>query len=1170
MYLAPGKVGCVWDGVPCELLALEPSWTGSGRRGGEDLVVGAIVGPPLRGWALNGNNGSWTNTDDFDWENIVPSVVILHLGQREIAAIYGMVTSALRLCRTTTLSFHEAVCHLMATLPSLERYEPWMVACISRLSEPVNIRFTELFVLIVADRTSDQEFAEIHLTPLTRRAVLDAYRDNGLVIASQYDYGPDMPPTGGSRDHSAVLVYHAVRMTSDTPPSSAPRDSQLGSSHGNVTEEDDHPRRASSDPGHTRGRGRLNIINERPRGLGSRSANHDKHRGGVDFGPPTDTTEHYQQVAFALERANTPATEALWEGSSTSSWKSADEVKYVVGASTAEGELPYQCVYGRFHRWQNCRWVDQSGGELSLPTIAEGTVIPGYAMDSDGLYSPSERKETPAWSGWELVDSVSYTESGVDKLFRRRWLYSAAIKLLRQQFAASKPSEEIFRAVYNTVLKKFVWMPVQLAVDTATYYCLLVARVNNCLLEAGVAVGSSLAPNEYYEEVSSSLLAPGEYDQVNMGCRRRQYVECTEFPPKHPLARRDIFRVAMARAASINADGKLVYDGVVEEPTGRLTYPRVLTKTPRQYLIGAEFRHSTTKLLMARASANNQASALTRLFKCRGGTRETDEAYSRRQLSVLSRVVSLDDPDVLRLGNAAFSNYPIGLSDYEAIISFSKEVGGQVWRKDYQLRRRDSQGGISPSVSIAQMFELFFDEYSRFGCWWWLLMLWVRIRGPVFKWAGRVCYYTLFLPYWIAGFLVGRWWYSRLHHPKQALRRMIMDRFPGALTPEYPSYCRQMRAEVKDEPLKEGKPPRLFFSLGFAAPLFAGHVPELGKAAMKGERRVQLDNFAVYMLYTDENTPQNIGRVFTRMHERVNSAERCVYFLYFSDDSVLAHNLTDAPCYWNVDISMCDASNGYGIFAVVFHYLVRLGFPRSQVLGLLEQCTKRFQLSHPDSPDMTLWGEFLTFFQVSGTVLTTQINNWANLLVLAAICASFDHGEYSCTAVQRWIANAGYVVTMEPCAEFEQVTFLKRCPVECEGGFVAPLVAGTLLRTFGIVRRELDESVIPGSRTWSLERRVAAFLGGVVEGWKNEPTTPILNSLRVAFPFVTTVRRTEEFLRPEGGEDNREVLLESYCRRYGLDPCVLVGFAARVSEMRVWSAIQHEALDRILEVDYGM
>jgi hypothetical protein len=994
--------------------------------------------------------------------------------------------------------------------------------------------------------------------------------------AAQEARDPEIPTYVGTGAGEAVPA---------TPPSTEsnnPRDSREGSSHGNLTESDDHPRRVKVVLPRNMENG-LRIVNPKTRALGSQTANKEKKRGGVKFDTPFTghERERLSTLGEELARAETPKsadTECIEWGhddeslGGSSAAEGSAPCKYIVYARHRTSVLRFQVMYNRFYELDQISntWFDNTGAELILPQTCEGSVKAGYSMDSDGLYSYSDRRTTPAFSGWEFTEAILYKDDGGEKVFGSRWLYSSAIHLLRVQFAASAPSEAMFKAITSTVVKKFTWMPLQLAIDTAKYYCLLLVQMQANLLPTQVHVGSKLAPDSYYEELTDTLLAPGEFSLVPMGVRRHRYSECHVYPPAHPWARRDLFRIYRGQGAEITEEGVLEYSGAKRGFDGEVIYPQQRDVPPRRFLVACEIRSSKTKLKWARASPNNQACAISRLFKCRGGTQETDEIYSRRQLSVISWVVPLDDPDLARLGNAKLSLLPVTSERkiYETEISFEKVVGTEVWRKSYPLRR---MGGTYSSQVIGRNLEVLFAEYTKFGCWWWLVLLWQKIRGPLLWATGRFVHAIIFLPLWIAGKLLGRWWYSRLQHQKAVLRRWVMDQFPGALTPEYPAYCREMTAEVKDEPLKEGKAPRLFFSLGFAAPLFAGHVPELGKAAMKGERRVLFEDFVLYTVYTDENTPEHIATVFSRMHQVVNSAERAVYFVYFSDDSVLAHNLTDEPVYWNVDISGCDASNGYGVFALLFAFLVRLGLPRSCVLGLFEQCTKRFRIRNPMCDDEWLLCSFLTFFQVSGTVLTTVINNWANLIVVSAMCAAFQNKEFSPAAIQKWAAAAGYELTIECCKYFEDVTFLKRAPmVTVEGGFAAPLVSGTILRTFGVIQCELDERVVPGSARWDLTRRSRAFLGAVIQGYKNEPHTPVLDALRRAFPPSDSAVIEAKFLRPDSPGDIRHVDILSYCRRYRLSPELVGGMQERLASLKVWDALQHEAVDAILHVDYGM
>jgi hypothetical protein len=329
----------------------------------------------------------------------------------------------------------------------------------------------------------------------------------------------------------------------------------------------------------------------------------------------------------------------------------------------------------------------------------------------------------------------------------------------------------------------------------------------------------------------------------------------------------------------------------------------------------------------------------------------------------------------------------------------------------------------------------------------------------------------------------------------------------------------------------------------------------------------------LYTQFVDQNRPADIKELFNLVYTRLNSSERVVIFVYFSDDSFLVHNLWDVPVVWNIDISSCDTSNGFGVFYLVGCFMRSCGVPDEKMLGLLEQCTKPFRATNPDDKGEWFLGEFLTFYQISGTVLTTLINNWANLLVISAICAALLSGTAKRSVVEEYVAAAGYVVTIEECAQFEELTFLKRHPcLTTDGDWAAPICLGTMIRSFGVIQPALDEKTIPGSRGWPLEKRAKAFLGAVAACWVNEPDQPFLDALTTSFPSTSCVVLPSDVRKHDTRKfkDASTLDIDSLCRRYHISSPDYHALCASLSGAQLGDMVKLPVVDTILSHDYGL
>lgn len=214
-------------------------------------------------------------------------------------------------------------------------------------------------------------------------------------------------------------------------------------------------------------------------------------------------------------------------------------------------------------------------------------------------------------------------------------------------------------------------------------------------------------------------------------------------------------------------------------------------------------------------------------------------------------------------------------------------------------------------------------------------------------------------------------------------------------------------------------------------------------------------------------------------------------FVYFSDDCSFSVGAIDGVFMANGDISQCDGSHYDPIFDTLFEILVNSGTPvyhdalkyAFDALGL--PLTMRNKHNYAEKVQYFFNSKRL----YSGSVLTTIINNYANLLIFFAFCKRCK--DFSlCTRSQlsetyRLAAqDVGYIVKCKVCDIPEDLQFLKHSPVLAHDGDYYPVMnLGTFFRGFGAVYGDLSH--VYGNSKVPLEVRTKRYLSDVVVSRRN-------------------------------------------------------------------------------------
>lgn len=278
----------------------------------------------------------------------------------------------------------------------------------------------------------------------------------------------------------------------------------------------------------------------------------------------------------------------------------------------------------------------------------------------------------------------------------------------------------------------------------------------------------------------------------------------------------------------------------------------------------------------------------------------------------------------------------------------------------------------------------------------------------------------------------------------------------------------------------------------------------------------------------------------TSAFERLMSSK---YFVYFSDDSCMSLPCTDGHLMANLDISSCDSSCGPAVFQQL-RYFCPLVYD-DIMLTTINQCRRPCQLGQ----NKKMLFKPVHYFEYSGTVLTTMLNNLANLAIGEQLM-SIPLGSVSETRerVQAVLQNCGWVCTVEYADRPEKLQFLKHSPFRTlHGDYCACLNLGVILRTYGQISWDL-----PGRG--NLETRAEAFNKSLVESWVHAGDTAILHALRLRHGVSSAIN----------------VSTESLALRYDVTVAQIEELCALITASRVGDVIQCTASCAVLGLDYSL
>lgn len=379
----------------------------------------------------------------------------------------------------------------------------------------------------------------------------------------------------------------------------------------------------------------------------------------------------------------------------------------------------------------------------------------------------------------------------------------------------------------------------------------------------------------------------------------------------------------------------------------------------------------------------------------------------------------------------------------------------------------------------------------------------------------------------------------------------------------------------RDEFAKPGKLPRAIYDLSVIGSILGSYVIAILKERMstfnmygENEHRGVPDHEFQFIKSPDKDA---LREVFNKLE-----SPKCTYFPFFSDDSCISIRCADGVFRANLDISSCDASNGAEVFNFLDNAVKRDRRAHKYVKGCIKQCTIPITLKSKSNPRDKIKLKPKGPKLYTGSVLTTIINNIANLSIYTAFCDVYspNMSVKDCeNALHQSAEMAGYMITLADCSDcFEDLQFLKHSPVRCPSGWEPVLNLGVILRILGNCRGDL-----PGRTTESLDLRSFKYNSSMVASLKHAGDYPFLQKLRAHFTRPFTEMRDvkhikENFLIASVTSTSLSKPLsdEAVMKRYRVPGWGLEELAELLVSATYGVSICTVASQAILQTDYGL
>jgi len=273
----------------------------------------------------------------------------------------------------------------------------------------------------------------------------------------------------------------------------------------------------------------------------------------------------------------------------------------------------------------------------------------------------------------------------------------------------------------------------------------------------------------------------------------------------------------------------------------------------------------------------------------------------------------------------------------------------------------------------------------------------------------------------------------------------------------------------------------------------------------------------------------------------------------------------------NVDIKAADGSNYKHVFRLLKKAMSVEPMYQKDIDTCFKQLGEPFKIRNPDKRHAHESVRFKLNKKesvlYSGSVLTTTVNNLANILIYISFMKNYNPTMTKQEAEHLLVAaakRAGYTVKCDTCSTPEDLQFLKFSPCANEGGeYDAIINLGVLLRGFG-----LHDGDIPGRGDMSTRCKI--FLSEVIRGWVHLGNHPVMDAFR---SHIVNRRGKVVDFNKIGGEVLGNQLgycsLSSVCARYRLAESDLSELVDTIYRLQIGDVVVSKVVDVIVKKDYG-
>jgi len=416
-------------------------------------------------------------------------------------------------------------------------------------------------------------------------------------------------------------------------------------------------------------------------------------------------------------------------------------------------------------------------------------------------------------------------------------------------------------------------------------------------------------------------------------------------------------------------------------------------------------------------------------------------------------------------------------------------------------------------------------------------------------------------------------------HAKKELRMagMLEIIIDGSITKD--TWCRSIEYKTKTKEIaKNKKKSRGIGDMGLPASL-------QGFGYAKHMKTAQAANTIIYRGFTIQYIPRPSRKSLKNVFKLLLKPPGRGYGAIFSDDSCLSVRVNGEVRVFNLDIKSCDKSHGPELFEALRK--ITPNRAREALEKCLDQCQRPLKLrsvqkrggAHLRARRSRKLVKLQTdsIFLPSGSVITTYINNFANMNIFFAIA------EVNWNAIhdyQRAIVEAGirvgYILSVEVCEQPEDITFLKHFPAIARNGEYEPFLAlGVALRASGRTNGDY-----PGRG--ALPPRAAYFQKQLLRGMYPYTQTPFIDNMkhcvRQAIPGgIRQERQVNRIIEKKNKYrlnrvDGRVVSFthHSICKRYGLRPHERISLLQMSRMCHPETAHACSATNKIYNKDYGL